>query len=200
MTPRTPELPPELGYTETMPKERLPRDPERRKKSIITAAAKLAILHGPHNVTHRMIAAEAGVSLGSTTAYFDSLDDLMTQAFQRLFEVFDREISAMLQEMRESGAPEVVLAKVLTRGVEDRFRARGQMMFVLQSIDNPAMQEVSNVWFDAIENVMREFTSPIAARAIAIYCDGFLVQVARSGNFPTEDEIIAAFRALMAGA
>ncbi|WP_164931191.1 TetR/AcrR family transcriptional regulator [Corynebacterium pelargi] len=183
-----------------MPRERLPRDPERRKKSIIEAAAKLAILHGPYNVTHRMIAAEAGVSLGSTTAYFASLNNLMTEAFQWLSEVFDRDISAMLQEMRESGTPEVVLARVLTRGVEDRFRARGQMMFVLQSIDNPAMQKVSNVWFDAIENVMREFTSPVAARAIAIYCDGFLVQVARSGNYPTEKEIITAFRALMSGA
>lgn len=183
-----------------MPKERLPRDPERRKESILEATTKLIATEGPQSVTHRRIAAEAGVSLGSTTAYFDSLKDLLEQAFQRLAYRLDERVSAMLDEMRQSPEPEVVLSRVLVGSLNDPQQARSEMILALESIDNPDIRKVANAWFEATEEVMREFTTPSAARAIAIYCDGVMMQVCRSGKYPTEAEVAKTFRAIMAGA
>lgn len=183
-----------------MAPKRLRRDPGRRKESIIDAATKLIVSDGPHAVTHRKIAAEAGVSLGSTTAYFDSLKDLLDQAFLRLAHELDQRIDAMIQEMRRSPHPETVLARELVGSLEDPIQARSEMIFALESIDNPQMREVANAWFEATEEVMRDFTTPAAARAIAIFCDGVMMQVTRAGNSPSEDELVAVFRSIMAGA
>ena len=52
------------------------RDPEGRRRAIIDAAAELIVDSGASSLTHRAVAARAGVSLGSTTQYFSSLDEL----------------------------------------------------------------------------------------------------------------------------
>ena len=52
------------------------RDPEGRRRAIIEAAAELIVEGGAASLTHRAFAARAGVSLGSTTQYFGSLDEL----------------------------------------------------------------------------------------------------------------------------
>lgn len=51
------------------------RDPEARRREIVTAAAELIVEVGAEAVTHRMVAARADVPLGATTQYFDTLDD-----------------------------------------------------------------------------------------------------------------------------
>ena len=52
------------------------RDPEARRREIVTAAAELIVEIGVDALTHRKVAARAGVPLGSTTQYFATLDDL----------------------------------------------------------------------------------------------------------------------------
>ncbi|MDP9229006.1 MAG: TetR family transcriptional regulator, partial [Actinomycetota bacterium] len=63
---------------------------ERRRTALIEAAVKLLGEQGRQAVTHRAVAEEAGVPLGSTTYYFDSRDDLLAQALRQ---ISDREIA-----------------------------------------------------------------------------------------------------------
>ncbi|MBX5470428.1 MAG: TetR family transcriptional regulator [Thermoleophilaceae bacterium] len=53
---------------------------EGRREAILRAALRLIGRRGLHAVTHRDVAAEAGVPLASTTYYFASKDDLLTEA------------------------------------------------------------------------------------------------------------------------
>lgn len=50
--------------------------------AILEAALGLIARQGVHAVTHRAIAADAGVALASTTYFFDSLPQLLLEAFQ----------------------------------------------------------------------------------------------------------------------
>ncbi len=53
---------------------------ERRREGILRATLRLIGLRGADAVTHRAVAAEAGVPLSATTYYFASKDQLLEQA------------------------------------------------------------------------------------------------------------------------
>lgn len=55
-------------------------DPQRKER-IVAAALDVIVEHGVHGTTHRRIAERAGVPLGSLTYYFESLPDIVRQAF-----------------------------------------------------------------------------------------------------------------------
>ena len=63
----------------TAPKETVP---EGRREVILQAALRVIGTDGIDAVTHRRVANEAGVPLGSMTYYFDSRDDLVRDAFR----------------------------------------------------------------------------------------------------------------------
>jgi DNA-binding transcriptional regulator YbjK len=56
---------------------------ERKRRAILDAVLRVVAAGGVDAVTHRRVAAEAGVPLGSTTYYFASRDDLLREAFRR---------------------------------------------------------------------------------------------------------------------
>jgi DNA-binding transcriptional regulator YbjK len=55
---------------------------EGRAREILEAVLRVVAAEGGEAVTHRRVAAEAGVPLGSTTYYFDSRDALLREAFR----------------------------------------------------------------------------------------------------------------------
>ena len=57
-----------------------------RRLALIEAAASLLLEQGLASLSHRAVAARAGLPLASTTYYFDSADDLCDQALRHLAE------------------------------------------------------------------------------------------------------------------
>ena len=55
---------------------------QRRRASLLTAAAELAAEVGAGAVTHRAVAARAGVPLSTTSYFFGSIDELVTEALR----------------------------------------------------------------------------------------------------------------------
>jgi DNA-binding transcriptional regulator YbjK len=58
-------------------------DPSRRQR-IVDATLQVVAMHGVAGTTHRRIAGEAGVPLGSVTYYFETLEQLISAAFLQL--------------------------------------------------------------------------------------------------------------------
>ena len=92
-------------------------DPERRQR-IIDAAIRVVGAKGLAGLSHRTVAAEADVPLGSTTYHFKTLDELMVAALRQANECFaqliaDRDgladprtdLAADLASLRASGWP-----------------------------------------------------------------------------------------------
>lgn len=77
---------------------------ERRRREIAAAALRIVEQEGLDGVTHRRVAAEAGVPLASTTYYFSSLEDLMEAATAQLIE---REAAALARLAAAVGEQEV---------------------------------------------------------------------------------------------
>jgi DNA-binding transcriptional regulator YbjK len=53
---------------------------EQRRQAILRATLRVIGAHGADSVTHRAVAAEAGVPLSATTYYFDSKEQLLQQS------------------------------------------------------------------------------------------------------------------------
>jgi TetR/AcrR family transcriptional regulator, regulator of biofilm formation and stress response len=63
-------------------KVQVPRDPGRRDR-LIDVALGVVAARGVAGATHRAVAEAAGVPLGSTTYYFETLEDLHAEAMER---------------------------------------------------------------------------------------------------------------------
>lgn len=68
-------------------------DPERRQR-IIDAAIRVVGAKGIAGLSHRSVAAEADVPLGSTTYHFKTLDELMVAALRQANEGFAKVVAA----------------------------------------------------------------------------------------------------------
>src|SRR6478752_9223691 len=55
---------------------------QRRRDALLDAAAELAAEVGAGAVTHRAVAARAGVPLSTTSYFFSSIDELVTEALR----------------------------------------------------------------------------------------------------------------------
>lgn len=60
--------------------DRRPRDPAGRRQAIVEAAERVIARQGLGGLSHRRVAAEANVPVGSTTYYFNDLDALREAA------------------------------------------------------------------------------------------------------------------------
>lgn len=73
----------------------------RTPVALLEAALKVAAQHGVRGITHRKVVAQAAISLGSTSYYFASLDELVLEAF-RHFSKLERERHDGLFETADS--------------------------------------------------------------------------------------------------
>lgn len=93
-------------------------DPERRER-IIDAAIRVVGAKGIAGLSHRSVAAEADVPLGSTTYHFASLDELLIAALRRTNENF----ATLMRQSRSLADPAADLAGELARLLGEFFGA-----------------------------------------------------------------------------
>jgi len=74
---------------------------EARRQEILIATLRVIAASGTDSVTHRRVAAEASVPLGSLTYYFESREDLIREAFR----FYIAEANAFLLEVEREIAP-----------------------------------------------------------------------------------------------
>ncbi|MFD0741101.1 TetR/AcrR family transcriptional regulator [Phytohabitans flavus] len=99
------------------------RDPEGRRRKIVEAAGQLIAEVGVAGLTHRLVAARAGVPLGATTYYFTSLDDLSAAALRHLTEQTTAELDAWAAALDTSADVPATLAGLMADYLTDRGQA-----------------------------------------------------------------------------
>jgi DNA-binding transcriptional regulator YbjK len=74
---------------------------ERRRRSLLEAALRVIARGGVEAVTHRRVAAEAGVSHGATTYHFESRDDIILQAFRHYIRLITAHLDAAWDDLED---------------------------------------------------------------------------------------------------
>ncbi|MFF1461058.1 TetR/AcrR family transcriptional regulator [Streptomyces sp. NPDC058330] len=157
-------------------------DPERRDR-IIEAAIRIVADRGIAGLSHRTVAAEADVPLGSTTYHFASLDELLVAALRRCNENFVRTV----RESARLADPGADLADELTRLLGEWFAGeRGaielEYELYLAALRRPALRPVAAEWADEAGELIARRTDPATARALVALLDGISLQVLLAGG------------------
>ena len=123
-----------------------------RREQILEAALRVIGRAGVQAVTHRAVAEEADVPLGSTTYYFDSRDDLIRQALEYVaaseIERYDRRG----EELRTAKSPRQLADRLideLVAAAEDRIAYIAEYELWLEAGRRPELRETAQNWCDA---------------------------------------------------
>ncbi|MFD3534262.1 TetR/AcrR family transcriptional regulator [Streptomyces sp. NPDC058664] len=152
-------------------------DPERRER-IVEAALRVAGRAGIAGLSHRTVAAEADVPLGSTTYHFASLDDLLVAALRKADGGFGR----LLRESPALAARDSDLGTVLARLLGEwmgggRARVELEYELYLAALRRPALRPVAAEWTGTAVAALAHRTDPATARALVALMDGIRLQV-----------------------
>ncbi|MEU7055544.1 TetR family transcriptional regulator [Streptomyces sp. NPDC046197] len=156
-------------------------DPDRRQR-IIDAAIRVVGEKGIAGLSHRSVAAEADVPLGSTTYHFKTLDDLMVAALRQANEGFAQVIGARagLEDPRSDLAEELAgwMGEWLAG---DRTGVELEYELYLAALRRPALRPVAAEWAEDLAGRLARRTDPVTARALVALMDGICLQVLLTG-------------------
>lgn len=149
-------------------------DPERRQR-IIDAAMRVVGAKGIAGLSHRSVAAEADVPLGSTTYHFATLDDLLVAALRQANAAYAPTVPAG-EDLAEALAR--LLGEMLSA---DRARVELEYELYLAALRRPALRPVAAEWCEAVSAALSARTDPATARALVAVMDGISLQVLLTG-------------------
>ncbi|WP_327427823.1 MULTISPECIES: TetR/AcrR family transcriptional regulator [unclassified Streptomyces] len=162
-------------------------DPERRQR-IIDAAIRVVGAKGLAGLSHRSVAAEADVPLGSTTYHFKTLDELMVAALRQANEGFAKVLAAhgALEDPHADVAAE--LAALIGEWLGgDRTGVELEYELYLAALRRPALRPVAAQWVESLVEPLARRTDPVTARALVALLDGICLQVLLTGTSYDEE-------------
>ncbi|WP_405932693.1 TetR/AcrR family transcriptional regulator [Streptomyces sp. NBC_00827] len=157
-------------------------DPERRQR-IIDAAIRVVGAKGIAGLSHRSVAAEADVPLGSTTYHFKTLDELMVAALRQANEGFAKVVAARgaFEDPRADLAGE--LAALIGEWLAgERTGVELEYELYLAALRRPALRPVAAEWVQGLAEPLARCTDPLTARALVALVDGICLQVLLTGT------------------
>lgn len=181
--------------------ERRPRgpgDPGRRDR-IVSAVLDLVAEHGMAGVSHRSVAQAAGVPLGSTTYYFDSLDELLAGALDRLVDDYERTLRAWAEPLTDADATTLAAAStgLVVDYLRDRRRARMEYALCVAAMDRPALRPAAARYTAVSVDVLSTLVPRAVAVALTAAIDGFLVEALVSPEPLDREAVRAAVTAIL---
>ncbi|MFF8834472.1 TetR/AcrR family transcriptional regulator [Streptomyces sp. NPDC015130] len=163
-------------------------DPGRRER-IVAAALRVVGRSGIAGLSHRTVAAEADVPLGSTTYHFASLDELLVAALREAGEGLGR----LIRESPALADPVLGLAAALARLLGEwlggeRTRVELEYELYLAALRRPALRPVAAEWTESVVAALSARTDAATARALVALMDGICLQVLLTGGAYDEEQ------------
>ena len=126
---------------------------ERRRRAILDATLRVIAAGGVDAVTHRRVAAEAEVPLGSTTYYFASREELLREAFRHYLAEVTVALASLERENPIGSAADV--AKALVELARREFAAPSLVLaeyeLILYAARDPVLAQDFNAYERGIE-------------------------------------------------
>jgi DNA-binding transcriptional regulator YbjK len=144
------------------------RSLERRAK-MAEAAIQILASHGVAGLTHRLVAAQADVSLAATTYYFDTKYDIVAEASSVTLRGYVDSFRRAAERMRAEGPNPDAFRRLAVRMVHnaahrDRTRTVCWTEIMLDAHRHPQSLALSRQWFVELEAVWREIAKAARVR------------------------------------
>ncbi len=167
-----------------------------RRLLLLDATLQLIASGGPDAVSHRAVAELADVSLGSTTYWFASRQDMMREALEHFalveMESLRERLAGVLgRRLSRRALVDQFTAHLVSQLGESRWRTAAQYALLTEAARDPELERVCREWTAAWELALTEvFTSlrtrspELEARMFLAMLDGLLINELAT---PTED-------------
>ena len=142
-----------------MPESRIPQQArgEERRERILRATLTVIGRAGIGAVTHRSVAEEAGVPLGSLTYWFGTKDDLLREALRRFVADEAERLRGVAAQLDADAGPADIAERYATVLEADADTTRpeqiAQFELYLEAARNPALRDIARESFRAYEEV-----------------------------------------------
>lgn len=174
-----------------MPKGTVDHD---RPIRIVRAALEVVAAKGVEGLTHRAVAAAAGIPLGSTTYHFKTLDDLLAAAIVEAKGATDAELLAWSESLEPGEDVVRALAEYVIDVLENHWeRTIVELELYLAALRRPSLRVLSQAWDQALPDELRKRLDGDTARALALICDGVFLHAVIHG-MPVLEEVEALLR------
>lgn len=172
------------------------RDPAARRRAIIQSATEIIVTQGPAALTHRAVAAHAGVALGSTTQYFSSIDELREAALSQLAEEIDTSLASIepfIASIHDdpSGAVSEILGYL-----QDPRTVNADIALLSSATTDPNLRALALRWTDRLIDMLSAHLDRDRAEAIAVYIDGATIHAGLRERPLSREAITLALTAL----
>jgi TetR/AcrR family transcriptional regulator, regulator of biofilm formation and stress response len=131
---------------------------EARKREILIAALRVISEQGIDAVTHRRVAGEAEVPLGSLTYYFESRDDMIREAFRFYIDEANRFILALEQEIPPTTPDGLIdlLLEIMKREFAEERMVRAEYELILHAARDEEVGRAFHSWERNLEARLSE--------------------------------------------
>lgn len=152
----------------------------RTREVIVEAASELMLEVGPSRLTHRNVAARAGVSVGSTTKYFDSIVNLRRQALEFCVAKGKAEAQRCAEELARAENPVTAGTELLVSYVSDPQRVASELSLVAAAAEggDPDLRRLATSWTVSFVEALGPRCGTAAAWALATFIDGAIIHAA----------------------
>ena len=165
-------------------------DPQRRDK-IITATLEAVKEHGIHAVTHRKIAAIAGVPLGSLTYYFSGIDELLTEALSQFTDTMSEQYQAFFADVSDAqGACLAITGMIHSSQVTTPENMALMYQLYAFASRKPALKTVMQNWMQRSQRTLEQWLTPGTARALDAFIEGMTLHFVTDRTPLSREEIL----------
>lgn len=162
--------------------QRRPRDPAGRRQAILEAAERVITERGLGELTHRRVAAEANVPVGSTTYYFRDLAALREAALAHAAISSAEDLQRWRHELRESPDLPATLARLTTEYLTTSTRHQMVNELYLAASHQAELQRLARLWPEGLVALLEPRVGRPAAEAIKVFLDGAMLHTIVTGT------------------
>ncbi|MBS1878498.1 MAG: TetR family transcriptional regulator [Actinobacteria bacterium] len=156
-------------------------DPERRQR-IARAAIEVVAERGLEGLTHRAVAKQAGVPLGSTTYHFSDREEMLEAAMREAAAETERNLRAWADSVGPDDDLVDALVELVRRDSSERRGTVVSLELYLAALKRPSLRDAAVRWSANLRREVERFTDPLTAAALAAAADGILLASLASGE------------------
>ncbi|QHQ21378.1 TetR family transcriptional regulator [Pectobacterium brasiliense] len=146
-----------------------------RAAHIVETATNIIKRDGISALTHRAVASEAHVPLGSTTYHFNSLDDMLNAVMSSAIALFRDDMFSWFHQRRHDD-PRDVLTDFVMRGIEDIDDLAREYELFTAAISRPSLRPIALEWSNTVVAIIKVVTPDSAALPLGTLLNGFFIR------------------------
>ncbi|WP_113625632.1 TetR family transcriptional regulator [Pectobacterium peruviense] len=146
-----------------------------RATHIIETATNLIKRDGIGALTHRAVAHDAHVPLGSTTYHFTSLDDMLNAVMISAIALFRDDMFSWFLQRRHDD-PCDVLTDFVMRGIEDIDELAREYELFTAAISRPSLRPIALEWSNTVVAIIKVVAPDNAALPLGTLLNGFFIR------------------------